>query len=104
MSFTEKAAAAAVWTALLLPAPTRTLLHLLSLRYRSKSAAGAGTSTVLSVFRSMLHLRGAKGHDAERLVAEYLATDDSATARMRHSIIEQYMKERVYTVMHDFMI
>ena len=60
--------------ALLLPAPTRTLLHLLSLRCRSKSTAGADTNTMLSVFRSMLHLRGAKGHDAERLMAEYLAT------------------------------
>lgn len=58
----------------------------------------------------MLHLRGAKGHDGERLVAEYLATDDSAAAermraeRMRDSIIEWYMKERVYTAMHDFAI
>ena len=52
----------------------------------------------------MLLLRGAKGHDAERLVDEYLATDDSAAARMRDSIIERYMKERVYTAMHDFAI
>ena len=91
--------------ALLLPAPTRTLLHLLSLRCRSKSTAGADTNTMLSVFRSMLHLRGAKGHDAERLMAEYLATDDSAAAeRMWDSIIERYMKEHVYTAMHDFVI